>query len=106
MHFQRSSSQEPESSLVILHRMRDPASACHGGTSMNTFCAERRLAVVSRRFRFCIQLTSLLSTLPVWAMLALGLTPATARAAAPMIEVLSNRADLISGGNALVQINL
>src|SRR5205085_5297741 len=50
--------------------------------------------------------TSILWTLSLCAMLALGLAPANAQTGAPTIQVLSNRADLISGGDALVQINL
>ncbi len=39
-------------------------------------------------------------------MLATGVAPASVQAAGPSIQVLSNRADLISGGDALVQIDL
>ncbi len=39
-------------------------------------------------------------------MLAFGLAPANAQTGGPTIQILSNRADLISGGDALVQINL
>jgi hypothetical protein len=39
-------------------------------------------------------------------MLALGVAPANAQTGGPTIQVLSNRADLVSGGDALVQINL
>ena len=39
-------------------------------------------------------------------VLAAGVTPASARAPAPHIKVLSNRADLVSGGDALVRVRL
>jgi len=82
---------------------------------MNALRAERRLTVVSplncitrvtERERFPVgpRLISTLSTLPLCAMLVIGL--ANAQTGGPTIQVLSNRADLISGGDALVQINL
>ena len=82
---------------------------------MNTLRAERRLTVVSllncitrvtarERFPVGPRLISILSALPLCAMLAIA--PANAQTGGPTIQVLSNRADLISGGDALVQINL
>lgn len=82
---------------------------------MNTLRAERRLTVVSllncitrvtARERDLVgpRLLSILSALPLCAMLAIA--PANAQTGRPTIQVLSNRADLISGGDALVQINL
>jgi Tannase-like family of unknown function (DUF6351) len=82
---------------------------------MNTLRAERRLTDVSllncitcvtarERFPVGARLISILSALPLCAMLAIA--PANAQTGGPTIQVLSNRADLISGGDALVQINL
>src|SRR5207237_9061724 len=58
------------------------------------------------RFQVGPGLTSTLWTLSLCAMLAFGLAPANAQTGGPTIQILSNRADLISGGDALVQINL
>src|SRR6266446_752856 len=84
---------------------------------MNTLRAARRLSVVSllncvtrftatERFQVGPGLTSTLWTLSLCAMLAFRLAPANAQTGGPTIQILSNRADLISGGDALVQINL
>src|SRR4051812_21679493 len=84
---------------------------------MQTLRTERRLAGRSRvktvvpltarsRFPVLRHPAGVLSMLPLCAMLAIGVVPASVQAAGPTIQVLSNRADLISGGDALVQVNL
>jgi hypothetical protein len=84
---------------------------------MNTLQEARRVAGISQRDGIASTSTRLSQggrgLLPsVLATLVLGVSPlivaasAQAQTSGPTIQVLSNRADLISGGDALVQINL